>query len=58
MLKTAGTDGQLALGPKYAGHTFDITEREDGALVLVPADTAPESEAWPDAAEVRAQIGN
>lgn len=44
MLKTADADGRIALGQKYAGHTFDITERDDGALILVPADAIPEDD--------------
>lgn len=46
MLKTTDPNGQLVLGQKYAGHTFEVTERDDGALILVPADAIPESEAW------------
>lgn len=56
MLRTAGADGQLALGQKYAGRSFDVTERNDGTLVLVPTDAIPESEAWLHTPEMQAQL--
>lgn len=46
MLKMIGTSGQLSLGKKYAGKYFEVTEREDGTIVLVPMQVIPESEAW------------
>lgn len=56
MLRTAGADGQLALGQKYAGRSFDVTERNDGTLVLIPADAIPESEAWLHTPEMQEKL--
>ena len=36
MLKMVGASGQLSLGKKYAGKYFEVTEREDGIIVMVP----------------------
>jgi hypothetical protein len=56
MLQTAGTEGQVVLGKKYAGRSFDITEREDGTLILVPLDEIPESEAWLHTPEMQEKL--
>ena len=46
MLKIVGASGQLSLGKKYAGKYFEVTEREDGTIVMTPMRVIPESEAW------------
>jgi hypothetical protein len=43
--KTADGKGRITLGNKYAGRTF-IVQEVDGKVVLNPAVTIPEREAW------------
>lgn len=56
MLKMVGASGQLSLGKKYAGQYFEVTEREDGAIVMVPMRVVPESEAWLHTPEMRERL--
>ena len=56
MLKMVGASGQFSLGKKYAGKYFEVTEQEDGAIVMTPMQVIPESEAWLHKPEVKAQL--
>ena len=56
MLKMIGASGQLSLGKKYAGKYFEVTEREDGAIVMTPMRVIPESEAWLHTPEMRERL--
>ena len=56
MLKMVGTSGQISLGKKYAGKYFEVAEREDGSIVMVPMRVVPESEAWLHTPEMAAQL--
>lgn len=56
MLKMVGASGQLSLGKKYAGKYFELTEREDGSIVMVPMRVIPESEAWLHTPEMRERL--
>lgn len=56
MLKTVGTSGQISLGKKYAGRCFEVSEQEDGAIVMVPMRVLPESEAWPQDGEMQEKL--
>ncbi len=56
MLKMIGTSGQLSLGKKYAGKYFEVTEREDGAIVMTPMQVIPQSEAWLHTPEMRERL--
>jgi hypothetical protein len=56
MLKMVGASGQLSLGKKYAGKYFEVTEREDGAIVMVPMRVIPESETWLHTPEMRERL--
>lgn len=56
MLKMVGSSGQLSLGKKYAGKYFEVTEREDGIIVMIPMRVIPESEAWLHTPEMKAQL--
>lgn len=56
MLKMVGASGQLSLGKKYAGKYFELTEREDGTIVMVPMRVIPESEAWLHTPEMKARL--
>jgi hypothetical protein len=53
MLKMVGASGQLSLGKKYAGKYFELTEREDRSIVMVPMRVIPEAEAWLHSPEMR-----
>ena len=56
MLKMVGASGQISLGKKYAGKYFEMTEWEDGTIVMVPMRVIPESEAWLHTPEIKAQL--
>jgi hypothetical protein len=56
MLITTGNQGQIVLGEKYAGRSFEITERDDGTLVLMPLDAIPESETWLHTPEMQEKL--
>jgi len=56
MLKMIGASGQLSLGKKYAGRYFEVTEQEDGIIVMTPMRVIPESEAWLHTPEIKAQL--
>ena len=56
MLKMVGSSGQISLGKKYAGKYFEVAEREDGSIVMVPMRVVPESEAWLHSADMQAQL--
>ena len=56
MLKMVGASGQISLGKKYAGQYFEMTEGEDGTIVMVPMRVIPESEAWLHTPEIKAQL--
>jgi hypothetical protein len=56
MLKMVGTSGQISLGKKYAGKYFEVTEQEDGVIVMVPMRLIPESETWLHTPEINAQL--
>jgi hypothetical protein len=56
MRKTVGARGQLALGQRYAGKHFEVTEREDGVIVMVPIQAQPDPEAWIHTPEMRGRL--
>jgi hypothetical protein len=56
MLKMVGASGQLSLGKKYAGKYFELTEQEDGTIVMVPMRVIPESEAWLHTPEMQERL--
>ena len=56
MLKMVGTSGQISLGKKHAGKYFELTEQENGVIVMVPMRVIPESEAWLHMPEMKAQL--
>lgn len=45
-LKTIGTNGQIALGKKYAGRHVLIEEQGEGVWLIRTARVIPDSEAW------------
>ncbi|PZN78800.1 MAG: hypothetical protein DM484_12225 [Candidatus Methylumidiphilus alinenensis] len=56
MLKMVGSSGQISLGKKYAGKYFEVDEREDGSIFMVPMRVIPESEAWLHSLDLQAQL--
>ncbi|MFO1429932.1 MAG: hypothetical protein U1F76_07320 [Candidatus Competibacteraceae bacterium] len=46
----------ISLGKRYAGKYFEVTELEDGVIVMVPMRVIPESEAWLHTPEIKAQL--
>ena len=56
MLKMVGSSGQISLGKKYAGKYFEVDEREDGSIFMVPMRVVPESEAWLHSPDMQAQL--
>jgi hypothetical protein len=45
MLKMVGASGQLSLGKRFAGRYFQIDERADGTIVMLPMEVIPKAEA-------------
>jgi len=45
-LKTVGTNGQIALGKKYAGRHVLVEEQAEGVWLIRTARVIPDSEAW------------
>jgi hypothetical protein len=43
-------------GEKYAGHYFEVTEREDGTIIMTPMYVVPKSEAWLHTPEMRERL--
>lgn len=56
MFKMVGTSGQISLGKKYVGKYFEVREREDGAIVMIPMRVIPESEAWLHTPEMQEKL--
>jgi hypothetical protein len=56
MLKMVGASGQLSLGKKYAGKYFELTEQEDGTIIMVPMRVIPEAEAWLHTPEMQERL--
>jgi hypothetical protein len=56
MLKMVGASGQISLGKKYAGKYFEVAEREDGTIVMIPMRVIPEAEAWLHTPEIQTQL--
>jgi len=56
MLKMVGTSGQISLGKKYAGKYYEVAERDDGSIVMVPMRVVPEAEAWLHTPEMAVQL--
>ena len=56
MLKMVGSSGQISLGKKYAGKYFEVDEREDGSIFMVPMRVVPEAEAWLHSPDMQAQL--
>ena len=56
MLKMVGSSGQISLGKKYAGKYYEVDEREDGSIFMVPMRVIPESEAWLHSPDMQAQL--
>ncbi len=45
-IKVVGKSGQISLGKSYAGKTFRLQRRDDGAIVLTAVAMVPESQLW------------
>lgn len=45
-IKVVGKSGQISLGKSYAGKTFRLQRRDDGAIVLTAVAIVPESQLW------------
>lgn len=56
MLKMVGTSGQLSLGKKYAGKYYEVTEQENGAIVMIPMQAESKTEAWLHGPEMRERL--
>ncbi len=56
MLKMVGTSGQITLGKKFAGQCFEVTEQEDGAILMTPLRVASETDAWLYTPEIRERL--
>ncbi|KPJ66460.1 MAG: hypothetical protein AMJ45_03875 [Syntrophobacter sp. DG_60] len=46
LTKVADTKGRITLGSEYAKRTFLIEKKEDGIIILKPAEVVPVDEAW------------
>ena len=54
-IKTVNTNGQIALGTRYAGQNVVIDEVESGVWIIKVGNFVPRSEAWlydPDVAQL------
>ena len=56
MLKMVGSSGQLSLGKKYAGRSFQVEQQPDGAVLLRPMTLIPAAEAWAHEPAMRDQL--
>ncbi len=56
MLKMVGSSGQISLGKKYSGQYFEVAERDDGSIVMIPMRVVPETEAWLHTSDTQAQL--
>jgi hypothetical protein len=45
-IKIVGTSGQISLGKRYAGRTFELERLDDGTLLLRPVALVPENQIW------------
>lgn len=46
IIKQVGANGQISLGKKYAGKQIQISQLEDGTLVIKPGVFIPDNERW------------
>jgi hypothetical protein len=56
-IKVVGTSGQVSLGKRYAGRTFELERLEGGTLVLRPVALVPENELWTVQERARSEVG-
>ena len=45
-LKVVGRSGQISIGKRYAGKTFELQSLEDGTIVLRAVAIVPETQIW------------
>jgi hypothetical protein len=45
-LKIVGTNGQISLGKAYAGRSIEISDLDDGTIVIKPGHFIPDNERW------------
>ena len=56
MLKIVGASGQISLGKKFAGLSFEVTEQEDGTILMTPRPADAAAEAWLQTPEMRERL--
>ena len=56
MLKMVDSNGQIALGTKYAGKYFEVNAQADGSVMLKPMLVIPEADAWIYTSEMQMQL--
>ena len=55
-VKQVGANGQISLGKEYAGKQVQVSQLEDGALLIQPGVFIPDNEHWLHTAENKKQL--
>lgn len=56
MLKMVDASGQISLGKKFAGRRFEVTEHEDGAIVMTLLPVPIDPDGWVNTPEMRERL--